>query len=157
MNINRTKVKGVKIITPDVYEDDRGYFKETCNPHTNFMPVQGNQSISKKGVIRGLHYQPGAAKLVWVAKGSVYDMVLDPETGEQCAVILSDNNHRQIYVPPGYAHGFQAMEDDTVVCYLMDDYYNPDTEGGYNPEPFDWPIRERIISDKDKNAPKFRS
>lgn len=148
-----------KVIIPKVYEDDRGYFKETYKDLEGFIPVQANQSLSKKGVIRGLHYQKDTAKLVWVARGSVLDVALDPKTGEWISEILSAENHKQMYVPPNYAHGFQALEDNTVACYLMDKKYDPDTEGGFNPLSIDvdWPIEEHLISDKDKNAPEFRS
>jgi dTDP-4-dehydrorhamnose 3,5-epimerase len=155
MLIERTKLPGVVIFTPDVYADDRGYFKETLNKYMNFTPVQANQSISKKGVIRGLHYQEGTAKLVWVAKGSIYDVAVDPETGDWVGVELSDTNHRQLLVPANFLHGFQALEDDTIVCYLMDQPYNQKTEGGYNPGLVEWPLKEQIISDKDRNAHSF--
>ncbi len=144
-----------QIIQPTVYEDDRGYFKETFNAHVDFHPVQANQSKSKRGVIRGLHYQKDTAKLVWVAKGSVLDVAVDPKTGEVTSEILTSDNHKQMYVPPNYAHGFQSLEDDTVVCYLMDKPYNKETEGGYNPDLVDWPLKEQIISEKDKNADKL--
>lgn len=142
---------------PPVYSDERGYFKEACNNFPDFKPVQANQSKSKKGVIRGLHYQKDTAKLVWVAHGSILDVALDPETGEHISAYLSADNHVQMYVPPNYAHGFQALEDDTVVCYLMDKSYNKETEGGYNPEFIDWPLKDYIISDKDRDADRFLS
>jgi len=153
MNITRTKLPGVMVFTPDVYEDDRGYFKETLNKYQLFKPVQANQSISKKGVIRGLHYQKDTAKLVWVARGSIYDVAVDPETGETVEIELTADNHKQLFVPANFAHGFQALEDDTVVCYLMDKPYNQRTEGGYNPRYIDWPLADQIVSDKDAKAP----
>lgn len=155
MLIERTKVPGVIILTPDVYKDDRGYFKETLNKYMNFIPVQANQSISSKGVIRGLHYQSHTAKLVWVAKGSIYDVAVDPETGAWHGEELSDQNHKQLLCPANFLHGFQALEDDTVVCYLMDQPYNQKTEGGYNPDFIDWPIEDAVISEKDRNADKL--
>ena len=155
MQIQRTKLPGVIVITPDVYEDDRGYFKETLNKYMGFVPAQANQSISKKGVIRGLHYQKDTAKLVWVAKGSIYDVAVDPETGEWVGEELSDKNHKQLLVPANFLHGFQALEDDTIVCYLMDQPYNQKTEGGYNPGCVIWPLKEKIISEKDRNARSF--
>lgn len=158
MKIERTRVAGVLLITPDVYSDDRGYFKETLNPHFGFSPQQTNQSSSRKGVIRGMHYQKDAAKLVWVAKGSIYDVALNPQTGKWVGIKLTADNHQQLLIPENFAHGFQALEDDTVVCYAMSEYYNPDTEGGYNPLTcgFDWPLKDPIISDKDKNALNFK-
>lgn len=155
MKIERTSVSGVVIITPDVYEDDRGYFKETLNKYMGFTPVQANQSVSAKGVIRGLHYQKYTAKLVWVAKGSIYDVAIDPETGKWHGETLTADNHKQLYVPKDYLHGFQALEDDTVVCYLMDAPYNAKEEGGYNPDYIDWPLLEQIVSEKDQNARQF--
>lgn len=152
MLIERTKLPGVIIVTPDVYEDDRGYFKETLNKYMSFIPVQANQSISKKGVIRGLHYQKDTAKLVWVAKGSIYDVAVDPDTHEHIGVELTADNHKQLLVPANFLHGFQALEDDTVVCYLMNQPYNQKTEGGYNPDLVDWPLKEKIISNKDRDA-----
>lgn len=154
MKIERTSVPGVVVFTPDVYEDGRGYFKETLNKYMDFNPVQANQSISAKGVVRGLHYQKDTAKLVWVAKGSILDVAVDPETGKHVEVELSDKNHKQLYVPPNYSHGFQALEDDTIVCYLMDKPYNQKTEGGYNPDLIKWPLTP-ILSEKDKSARQF--
>lgn len=158
MLIERTKIPKCIIITPDVYTDERGYFKETCNPFMQFKPLQANQSISKKGVIRGLHEQDGANKLVWVAKGSIYDVCFDKYTGEWVSVELSADNHKQLFVPAGKFHGFQALEDDTVVCYLMSQFYDPLFEHGFNPEFIDWPLskEEWIISDKDRKAPKWK-
>ncbi|MCA9313736.1 dTDP-4-dehydrorhamnose 3,5-epimerase family protein, partial [Candidatus Saccharibacteria bacterium] len=138
------------------YEDDRGFFTETLNKYMDFTPVQANMSKSSKGVVRGLHYQLNTAKLVWVAKGSILDVAVDPETGEVAKVELSADNHKQLLVPANFLHGFQALEDDTIVCYLMDRHYNQKTEGGYNPSYIDWPL-EPIMSEKDKNADKLYS
>jgi len=141
-----------RVIEPTVYSDNRGYFKETCKELEGFAPLQANQSKSKKGVIRGLHYQADTAKLVWVARGSIYDVAVNPETGETVGQTLSADNHKQLYVPANWAHGFQALEKDTVVCYLMDRIYNPASEGGYNPSFIKWPLKKQIISEKDRNA-----
>lgn len=159
MKIERTRVPGVVVIEPDVFSDDRGYFAETLGSYHNFIPVQTNQSKSKKGVIRGMHYQKGTAKLVWVARGSIYDVALNPVTKEWVGRKLTADNHEQLYVPADFAHGFQALEDDTIVCYAMDHFYSAKDEGGYNPLTcgFDWPIKEAILSDKDKNALNFHS
>lgn len=152
MKVERTRLPGVVVFTPDVYEDERGNFSEVVNRYNDFLPVQVNQSVSKKGVIRGLHYQKNTAKLVWVVKGAIHDVAFDSETGEWIGVELSAKNRKQLYIPPNFAHGFQALEDDTIVCYLMDEYYNAKTEGGYNPRTVKWPLAEQIVSDKDKNA-----
>lgn len=152
MNIERTKIPRVVIITPDVYEDERGFFTETLNQYMDFKPVQANMSKSKKGVIRGLHRQWGAAKLVWVAKGSIYDVVYDSDTEQYVSETLSADNHKQMFVPHDMHHGFQALEDDTIVCYLMDSSYDQKSESGLNPNRVEWPLKEQIISDKDSNA-----
>lgn len=157
MKIERTKLPGVLIFTQDAYHDERGYFKETCNSFMNFTPVQANQSVSSKGVIRGLHYQPGLAKLIWVAQGSIHDIVYNLSTGDWQGFELTADNHKQLLCPEGYAHGFQALEDDTIVCYLMDDYYNPHTDRGLNTSIVKWPLKKQIISQKDRNAPELRS
>lgn len=153
MNIIRTKLSGVAIITPDVYEDNRGYFKETLNKYYGFQPMQANQSVSSKGVIRGLHNQVGAAKLVWVVKGSIYDVAF--HDGEWVGETLTAENHKQLFIPGHMYHGFQALEDDTIVCYLMGDYYNAGLENAINPSVIDWPLEEKIISEKDRNAPSL--
>lgn len=157
MRIERTSVPGVMIYTPDVYEDDRGFFQEISNQHYFFNPQQANMSYSKKGVIRGLHAQPHTAKLVWVAKGSILDLAYDPKTNKGVQVELSADNHKQLLVPAGMYHGMQALEDDTIVCYLMSNLYDPVNETALNPSLVDWPIKEAIISDKDRNAPELPS
>lgn len=157
MKIEKTPIPGVKIFTPDIYEDERGYFSETFNQHYYFKPLQANMSVSKKGVIRGLHYQAGGVeKLVWVAKGSIYDVAFDRDTGKYFSVELSADNHKQLLVPASCAHGFQALEDDTVVCYLQDIPHSDRGDMGINPLIIDWPLGEYTISQKDQNAAKFR-
>lgn len=152
---------GVLIIEPQVYSDHRGYFKETYNDSKFSVfgerkVYQANQSLSKKGVVRGLHYQqPAVCKLVWVARGSIFDVAFNLTTGEWVGETLSADNHKQLLCPVGFAHGFQALEDDTVVCYLMDGVHNPDGDYGISPLSIPWPIKEIIISDKDKKAPKW--
>jgi len=157
MIVERTRVAGVVVITPEIYEDERGYFKEVINPYTNFDPVQINTSVSKKGVVRGMHAQPGVAKLVWVVKGSVLDVVMHPITGESHQEMLSAESHKQMLVPPDFFHGFQALEEDTIVCYAMSDYYNPYTEMGVSPLSVEWPIDDLTVSKKDRDAPQLFS
>lgn len=149
-----------RVIEPQVYEDDRGYFKETYNvtkfEELGLGAMQCNQAVSDRGVIRGLHFQsPAVGKLVWVVKGSIYDVCFNLQTGEYMSQTLSDENHKQMWCPPGYAHGFQALEDDTRVVYLMDGVFNPEGDDGINPMIVDWPIKEVILSEKDKNAAEF--
>lgn len=150
---------GVEIFEPKVFTDDRGYFMETFNDTRYPSSVgsrQANQSLSNKGVVRGLHYQdPAVSKLVWVAQGSIYDVAFDLKTGNWVGEILSSTNHKQMLTPEGFAHGFQALEDDTIVCYLMNGVYNPDGDYGINPMVVEWPLKKCILSDKDKNANKF--
>lgn len=155
MIILKMGLPGVKLYTPDVYSDDRGYFSETFSGHYAFDAKQANMSKSKKGVIRGLHYQePSVAKLVWVASGSIYDVIYDLRSGKSFGTELTDKAHNQLLCPAGYAHGFQALEDDTIVCYLMDGLYNPMADHATNPldKGIAWPIKDFIISDKDKYA-----
>jgi dTDP-4-dehydrorhamnose 3,5-epimerase len=132
----------------EVRVDERGYFKEV---HRGDFK-QANQSFSKKGVVRGLHYQePQVTKLVWVTSGKIYDVIFNLETGEHTGKILSADNHQSMLVPKGYAHGFQALED-SVVCYLVSEEYNPSGDRGINPSIVDWPLKEQIISKKDREA-----
>lgn len=135
------------------YTDSRGYFTEIARADIK----QVNQSFSKRGVIRGLHLQsPAVTKHVWVAKGRIYDVAFNPETGKHVAEVLSDDNHKTLTVPKGWAHGFQALED-SVILYAMDGEYNKDGDMAINPlsAGIEWPLDEYIISDKDKNAPSF--
>lgn len=158
MKIERTKLNGATIFTPDVYKDERGLFTETFNSYyPDFKPVQANYSVSKKGTIRGLHYGIlGAWKLVWVVKGSIFDVAFNRYTGEWIGEILSAENHKQLLVPSNCAHGFQALEDDTIVCYLQDVLFKDTLDKGYCPlDIIDWPLKDYVVSDKDKNADKF--
>lgn len=155
MKIERLSQPGVILFTPDVYKDDRGYFTETFNGHYGFEAKQGNQSFSKKGTIRGLHYQyPAVCKLIWVSSGRILDVALNLKTGEHITVELSADTHQRLLVPAGYAHGFQALED-CVAHYLMDDVYNANNDNGLTPLKIAWPVSPFIISDKDRNAPAY--
>jgi len=154
MRIERLGQPGVLLFTPDVYKDHRGYFTETYNQHYGFEAKQGNQSWSKKGTVRGLHYQvPGVTKLVWVSSGKILDVAFNLTTGEYVTAELDDKQHQRLIVPAGYAHGFQALEDSTV-HYLMDGFYDPQADYGINPDAVAWPLNQ-YLSDKDRNAPQF--
>lgn len=156
MKIERTKLPGVLLITPDRYFDERGFFQELSNRHYDFVPKQANYSLSNKGAIRGLHYQTdGIAKLVSVIKGKIYDVAFNLSTGDWMGFELGEDNHQQLLVPEGYAHGFQALGDDVVVCYLMSEYFNPKTDAGINPSAVIWPLKKQIISQKDQGAPSW--
>ena len=158
------------IIEPDVFGDDRGRFLETYQAQRYLdygIPdrfVQDNISYSSNGVIRGLHYQLGQpqGKLVWVAQGEIYDVAVDirkgsPSFGKWEVVILSSENHRQIYVPEGFAHGFCVISSSAIVVYKCTDYYAPKEERGISwDDPLlniDWPIDEPVLSGKDRGYP----
>ena len=167
---NETSIKGVYVIEPTVFGDERGYFMETYNKNDfdeaglNFNFVQDNQSQSKKGVLRGLHFQytQPQGKLVRVIKGEVFDVAVDlrkdSETyGKWEGVILSEENKKQFYIPEGFAHGFVVLSDEAEFTYKCTDFYKANDEGGIqwnDPEiGIDWPIDdidEIILSDKDK-------
>ncbi|MFA7553084.1 MAG: dTDP-4-dehydrorhamnose 3,5-epimerase [Spongiibacteraceae bacterium] len=167
MNVIETKIPGLKIIEPKVFGDERGFFLETYNAQRykeagikeNF--VQDNVSFSSKGILRGLHYQKPMeqGKLVQVLQGEVYDVAVDvrhgsPTFGDWEAVILSDQNKRQFYVPPGFAHGFVVTSEVALFVYKCTDLYNPAGEISiaWNDPDLDipWPIDTPQLSDKDK-------
>lgn len=177
MKIKETGIQGLLIVEPDVYGDSRGYFFEAFSRRkfeeaTGLVPdfVQDNESLSTYGVVRGLHYQkpPHAqAKLVRVARGRVLDVALDlrpdsPTFGKYAAVELSGENHRQLYIPKGFAHGFSVLSEEAVLQYKCDDYYAPECEAGiaWNDEELgiDWMVPEDkiILSAKDKLHPSLR-
>jgi dTDP-4-dehydrorhamnose 3,5-epimerase len=137
MNAENTPLQGLKIFTPNVFYDHRGYFfehyKESCY---NTLPMkQDNVSFSKLGTIRGLHYQLECpqGKLVSVAKGMIQDVAVDirkssPTFGKHFSIILSDANHKQLYIPPGFAHGFLALQEENVVTYKCTSEYHRESE-----------------------------
>ena len=174
MNIVKTEIEGPLIIEPRVFGDERGYFFESFNSRDfaaqtgldiNF--VQDNESRSCRGVVRGLHFQNPPytqSKLVRVVVGSVLDVVVDirrnsPTYGKHVAVELTAENHRQFFVPKGFAHGFAVLSDVAVFQYKCDDFYHPQTEGAiaWNDPALgiDWhlPMDEVILSAKDSNHP----
>lgn len=171
-----TSIEGVIIVEPTVFGDERGYFMETyqyndfCAGGIDVKFVQDNQSKSKKGVLRGLHFQKQypQSKLVRVIKGEVYDVAVDlrkdsPTYGKYEGVLLSEHNKRQFFIPKGFAHGFVVLSDEAEFVYKVDDFYHPNDEGGLmwnDPDiGIDWPIPEDmeiILSDKDKLNPSFK-
>ncbi len=176
MIFTKTKISEVLIIEPKVFGDERGYFVETFREDKleeflgykiNFC--QDNESKSKKGVLRGLHYQlpPFAqTKLVRVIKGKVLDVAVDirknsPTFGKYVSVELSEQNKKQLLVPRGFAHGFVVLEDDTVFAYKVDSYYSPKCDRGIAFDDkdisVDWILskKELVLSDKDKIQPKL--
>ena len=176
MEINTTDLKGVYLIKPKIFKDDRGIFFESFNKKIfdnkvdskiNF--VQDNQSLSSKGVLRGLHFQnpPHAqAKLVSVVKGSVIDVVVDLRKesktyGNYILEELSEYNNHQLFVPKGMAHGFLTIEDNTIFSYKCSDFYHKESEDSvlWNDTTLNikWPNSNPILSEKDENAKKFSS
>lgn len=173
MNVIETKLKGVLIIEPDVFGDDRGYFMETYNQGRYEKQgikatfVQDNLSYSRKGVLRGLHYQHPHAqgKLVYVVKGEVFDVAVDirkgsPSFGQWTGVVLSERNKRQLYIPEGFAHGFVVLSEEALFAYKCTDFYHPETEGGiiWN-DPgigIGWPEKNPVLSPKDANYPELK-
>lgn len=171
MNVITTKLAGVVIIEPKVFGDHRGFFLESFQQERYAteagitLPfVQDNHSRSSKGVLRGLHYQKTKpqGKLVRVVRGEVLDVAVDidptsPTYGQYEAVLLSEDNHRQFWVPPGYAHGFVVLTDVADFEYKCTDYYDPSDEGGVlwnDPEiGIDWHIQNPKLSEKDSVLP----
>lgn len=174
MEIIETPLPGLHLLKPKVFADDRGYFFESFNQQRfnellgkDFTFVQDNQSRSQKNVLRGMHFQqpPHAqGKLVRVIVGAVLDVVVDlrigsPQFGKSYAVQLTDQNHLQLFIPEGFAHGFLTLEDDTIFSYKCTDYYHPNAEGSIfwnDPElGIDWPTTSPIVSEKDQNGQLF--
>lgn len=177
MNIKATTLDGCFIIEPKVLNDERGYFfesfhqkkfQELTGVKTQF--VQDNQSLSQRGVLRGLHFQTGEftqSKLVKVIKGSVLDVAVDLRKdsstfGKHFSILLSEKNKLQLFIPRGFAHGFVVLENDTIFSYKCDNYYNKLAEGGvmYNDPDLDidWMLEEDeiILSEKDKRLSYFK-
>lgn len=177
MNIIRTEIPDVLIIEPKVFGDSRGFFFESFNKkifdeavNRNVEFVQDNHSLSTKGVLRGLHYQiePYAqGKLVRCIEGEVFDVAVDirdgsPTYGKWVGVNLSADNHRQLWIPEGFAHGFLTLSERAQFVYKTTNYYHPQSDRGiiWN-DPIldiDWPLElgnQPIISDKDRNATAF--
>jgi dTDP-4-dehydrorhamnose 3,5-epimerase len=174
MQVEKTTLQDLLIITPKVFKDDRGYFMESYNHRlwnellkTDF--VQDNESLSQKGVLRGLHFQKppfAQAKLVRVIKGSVLDVAVDlrrssPTYGQHYKIILSAENKKQFFIPQGFAHGFLCLEDETIFAYKCSAYYHSPSEGiiAWNDKTINinWGIENPIISERDTQAPNFNT
>jgi dTDP-4-dehydrorhamnose 3,5-epimerase len=142
----------------NIYRDSRGLFFESCRePDHKF--VQDNVSISKKGVVRGLHYQKSPmeqGKFLRVLQGAICDVIVNLKTGEIERNVLSDDKFDALYVPPGFAHGFQALEDNTIVYYKCTNTYSPEHEAGINPGMIEWPLPISEISERDKLWPNLK-
>ena len=177
MKIIKTKIPGLLIIEPEIFEDSRGYFFESYNKkvleseNLEFNFVQDNQSKSGFGVIRGLHYQiepHPQTKLVRVLAGKILDVSVDirkgsPTFGQWVGVELSEENKKQLLIPKGFAHGFSVLSETAVVFYKCDDYYHPESDRGiiYNDPSLniDWKVKpeEAIVSEKDLKHPALEN
>ena len=166
IKVTKTDIEGLVVIEPTVHGDDRGYFIETYNQNDmkevgiDAVFVQDNQSMSTKGVLRGLHYQKEfpQTKLVRVIKGEVFDVAVDlrkdSETyGKWYGICLSEENKKQLFIPAGFAHGFLVLSDEAEFCYKATDFYHPGDEGGIawnDPElGIQWP---NVVGDYNGNA-----
>ena len=177
MNVIKTSVDGVIIIEPVIIKDDNGNYiyesfsqKEFDEKVTPIKFVQDNESKSTYGVIRGLHFQKppyAQSKLVRCVKGKVLDVAVDiregsSTLGQHVAVELSEENHRQVFIPKGFAHGFAVLSDVAIFQYKCDEFYHPESEGGillYDPSlGIDWkiPVEDAVLSDKDKKHPLLK-
>lgn len=176
MEIIKTKLDGVVIIEPKIFRDSRGYFFESFSQREfeekvcqiNF--VQDNESMSSYGVMRGLHFQRPPftqAKLVRCVKGAVLDVAVDirkdsPTYGQHVAVELSEDNHYQMFIPHGFAHGFSVLSETAVFQYKCDQFYHPESDAGISildkSLGIDWriPADKAILSDKDTRHPLFK-
>jgi dTDP-4-dehydrorhamnose 3,5-epimerase len=172
MIIKTTSLEGVLIIEPDIFRDNRGFFLETFNQNRyneygiGCTFVQDNLSFSVQGTLRGLHFQNQhpQAKLVQAVTGEVFDVAVDIRPvsntfGRWEGIHLSDQNKRQLFIPEGFAHGFCVLSETAHFLYKCTDFYNPKDEGGIiwsDPDiAIDWPIQNPIVSDKDKQFPRF--
>jgi dTDP-4-dehydrorhamnose 3,5-epimerase len=178
MKVKETQLEGCFVIEPKIFDDKRGSFFESFNK-TVFEKltglkidfVQDNQSISQRGVLRGLHLQRGAfaqTKLVRVVQGKVLDVVVDVRKnsktfGHSFSCIISGENNKQLFIPKGFLHGFSVLEDNTIFAYKCDNYYSKESEEGVlfnDPElNIDWkiPLVDIILSEKDANMPNFNA
>jgi dTDP-4-dehydrorhamnose 3,5-epimerase len=170
MNFIETPISDLFVIQPKVFEDERGYFFESFTSRSfesngiiiNF--VQDNQSLSQKGVLRGLHFQAppfAQGKLVRVIKGAVLDVVVDirknsASYGKQFSIELNEKNKTMLWIPVGFAHGFSTLEDNTIFSYKCTNYYNKESEGCLlwrdKQLNIDWKINDPVLSEKDKSG-----
>ena len=175
IKVTKLPIEGLYIIEPAVHGDERGYFMETYNQNDfkeeglDYTFVQDNQSMSVKGVLRGLHFQKEypQSKLVRVIKGKVFDVAVDIRKGSKTygqwyGIELSDENKKQFLISEGFAHGFVVLSETAEFCYKVTDFYHPGDEGGIawdDPDiGIDWPLTDDLIlSDKDKKWPGLKS
>ena len=174
MKIIKTEIEGLLIIKPRVFEDERGYFFESWSKQSfaevglDLDFVQDNQSLSNKGVLRGLHFQKppyAQGKLVRVIKGAVLDVTVDirkgsPTYGQHFSVELSEENKTIVWIPPGFAHGFATLKDNTIFTYKCTEVYNKESEGAllWNDKDLNinWEVNDPLVSEKDLAAGNFK-
>ena len=175
MEVIKTAIEGVYVIEPKVFGDARGYFFESFSEREfkekvgDIHFVQDNESMSKFGVMRGLHFQRppySQSKLVRCVKGEVIDVAVDilkgsPTYGQHVAVRLTEENHRQFFIPQGFAHGFAVLSENAVFQYKCDNFYHPEADGGISildeSLGIDWGLKleEALLSEKDTKHPKL--
>ncbi len=172
MQVEKLSLNGPLLISPDLWRDKRGFFLESHQDEryealgipTSF--VQDNHAYSTYGVLRGMHFQsgPGQAKLVRVAVGKIYDVIVDirldsPTFGQWEGVLLDDEKHQQLYVPVGFSHGYAVISPEAHVLYKVSTPYNGATEKGFRfNDPkigIKWPLKDPIVSDRDQTSPLF--
>lgn len=173
MNVIETKIPGVLIIEPQVFNDSRGWFMETYSrkktPQIDCDFIQDNHSYSKgKGILRGIHFQNGEhsqAKIVRCVQGSVFDVVVDlrkdsPTYKKWFGMEMSADNKKQLFIPKGFGHGFVTLTEDVEILYKTDNYYDPESDRSIiwnDPElGVNWEIEDPILSDKDRAAPLLK-
>lgn len=173
MKVIPAVLPGVLIVEPAVHEDRRGFFMETWHAERYMRAgipgpfVQDNLAYSVQGVLRGLHFQHpyGQGKLVYVPRGEVFDVVVDvrrgsPHFGQWLGIVLSAQNGRQLYIPPGFAHGYLVTSPDALLAYKCTDYYDPPSERGIRWDDPDigieWPEMHPVLSDKDRGWPRLK-
>lgn len=169
MRVEKTEIEDLLVIVPSCFEDDRGYFFESyseasfSNQGINIKFIQDNQSLSKHGVIRGLHFQKAPyaqAKLVRVLQGEILDVAVDIRKdsktfGQHFSIVLSSENKKQLLVPKGFAHGFSVLSETATVLYKVDEFYNKESESGIRYDDpalkIDWKVKisDVIVSEKD--------
>lgn len=178
MEVIKTAIDGVFIIEPKLFKDDRGYFFESFSQRefdekigVSIRFVQDNESMSRYGVMRGLHFQKppySQSKLVRCVRGAVLDVAVDirqgsPTYGHHVSVLLTEENHRQFFIPQGFAHGFSVLSEEAIFQYKCDNFYTPQEDGGIqlldNSLGIDWkiPAEKAILSNKDKQYPYLRN
>ena len=174
MEVIKTSIEGVLLIKPQIFGDSRGWFYETYNEERYRAAgitekfVQDNQSFSQKNVVRGLHFQKppfAQAKLVSVIAGAVLDVAIDLRSGSNTygkyvSALLTANNHHQLFIPQGFAHGFSVLEDNTIFSYKCSNFWNKESEGNIifnDPDiAIDWQVENPITSEKDHHGPTLQ-